>query len=131
MAEVKGRKLVKVANLNEGLSFSVLDSKLKQYGQLAQGKYDKIKLLWIVNINDPSTFLDIEAKMTNDGTREFYVLKFRDPNNPKIERNLIISGDETSETFELWDATCNVDFEVNGITVKKGTKKVRCYAVNG
>jgi len=121
-------KSVKVS-LNENLLFSVLDAKLKQYGQLAQGKYDKVKLLWIVNINDPSTFLDVEEKTTNDGTREFFVLKFKDPNDPKIERNLIIAGDESAETFELWDCVSNVDFEVNGRTIKKGTKKVRCYAI--
>lgn len=115
-------------NYNVGRTFDVLSKKLAIYGQLNGGsKYDKVALLWVVNVNDPSTYLEIEPKETSDG-REFFLLHFKNPTNPTEKMSLPISGDDSAETFELWDCKVNTTFEANGKTFKKGTQKVRCYA---
>jgi len=94
-----------------------------------RGSYwNKNILLWTVDINDSNTFVSIESRETSDG-REFFLLWFRDPEDAKVKYSLPISGSEENETFELWECTSNRDFKSNGITIKKGTKKVRCYSV--
>lgn len=90
-------------------------------------RYDKIELLMTVNVNDKG-FQSIEQKKTQDG-REFYVINVVDPNDPKIKFSLPISGAEDAETFEIHLCEANNDFTINGNTIVKGTKKVRCYSV--
>lgn len=101
---------------------------MKDLGQLMGARYDKIEKILSISVNDPSIYLDVEAKETNDG-REFYVLHFCNPANRAEKYSLPISGDESAELFEVHLCEANSTFEANGKTIKKGTRKIRCYAV--
>lgn len=96
-------------------------------GQIFGSRYDKVKLLLKVNVND-AHFVSTEKKVTNDG-REFYVINVCNPENAKEKFSLPISGDADAENFEVWLSECNADFTANGKVIAKGTQKVRCYAV--
>lgn len=96
-------------------------------GQIFGSKYDKVRLLLKVNVND-AHFVSTESKVTSDG-REFYVINVVNPDNAKEKFSLPISGDADAEDFEVWLSECNADFTANGKVITKGTQKVRCYAV--
>jgi len=100
---------------------------MAQLGQIFGSKYDKVKLLMKVNVNDPH-FVSTEKKVTSDG-REFFVINVINPDNAKEKFSLPISGDADAEEFEVWLSECNSDFTANGKVIVKGTQKVRCYAV--
>lgn len=107
--------------------FGMILARMQELGQLFGSKYDKVKLLLKVNVND-AHFVSTEKKVTNDG-REFYVINVVNPANPKEKISLPISGDAEVEEFEIWESVCNADFTANGKVITKGTAKIRCYAV--
>lgn len=107
--------------------FGMILARMAELGQLFGSKYDKVKLLLKVNVNDPH-FVSTEKKVTTDG-REFYVINVVNPDNAKEKISLPISGDAEAEEFEIWESVCNADFTANGKVITKGTAKIRCYAV--
>lgn len=121
-------KVKEATNVAKGLS--VIGSIIALMGALGQifgSKYDKVKLLLKVNVND-AHFVSTEKKVTTDG-REFYVINVVNPDNAKEKFSLPISGEADADEFEVWLSECNADFVANGKTITKGTQKVRCYAV--
>ena len=108
--------------------FTAIQANMKKNGQGVGSKYDKIKLLGSISINDASC-VGVEEKETGDG-RTFYILAFVNPANTKEKLSLPISGSEDSESFEFWATKANVTFSVNGNEIKKGTEKVRLYSVD-
>lgn len=121
-------KVKEATNVATKLSvFGLIVARMQELGQIFGSRYDKVKKMLSVNVNDPC-FVSVEAKATNEG-REFFVINIVDPNDPKVKISLPISGDPESEEFEIWSTVCNSDFTANGKTITKGTEKIRCYAV--
>lgn len=120
-------KLREATNVAVLSVFGLILARMAELGQIFGSKYDKVKLLLKVSVNDPH-FVSTEKKVTTDG-REFYVINVVNPDNVKEKISLPISGDAEAEEFEIWESVCNSDFVANGKTITKGTAKIRCYAV--
>jgi hypothetical protein len=117
--------------LNKGLNFVVIQQSLELYGQLFTSPYKRLGVLWNVNINDVSTFVDIEERVTvRDGKEsKFFLLLFCNPANKDEVIKLPITGKPSAENFQITDCISEKDFTANGTTYPKGTKRIRVYAV--